>query len=94
MRTFSTLQEPIASLANSVQLYSRYITDVDSQPLFAQLFESKEYQRSTEVICGKDRPLAKRYQVHFQLQIPGTDLGVHYDMPYFHSKFASSIFST
>ena len=50
------------------------------------LFESTQYKESTEAVCGKDYPVGERVQLNLIIMLPGQDLPMHYDLPWFRSK--------
>ncbi len=55
-------------------------------PELTSLFESEAYKAAAAGVCGKDHPLSERLQVNLIIMVPGQDLPMHYDIPWFRGK--------
>ena len=55
-------------------------------PELQSLFNTDKYKQVTEGICGSDHPYSKRVQVNLIIMVPGQDLPMHYDLPWYRSK--------
>ena len=74
-------------LVSNVQSFQKYLFGQDLElPEVQSLFNSDKYQKVTQGICGSDHPFSKRVQVNLIIMVPGQDLPMHLDLPWFRSK--------
>ena len=74
-------------LVSNVQSFQKYLFGQDLElPELQSLFNSDKYQKVTQGICGSDHPFSKRVQVNLIIMVPGQDLPMHLDLPWFRSK--------
>ena len=77
-------QEPIEKLVSNVQSFQQYLFSEDLDlPELRSLFNSKKYEEASKGVCGSDHPYFKRVQVNLILMLPGQDLPMHFDLPWF-----------
>ena len=75
-------------LVSNVQSFQKYLFGEDlNLPELQSLFNSDQYREVTEGICGLDHPYSKRVQVNLIIMVPGQDLPMHYDLPWYRSKY-------
>jgi hypothetical protein len=71
-------------MISNVQSVQRYLFGEDlERPEFQSLFNSKQYKRSATGVCGSEFPFSQRVQVNLIVMLPGQDLPMHYDLPWF-----------
>ncbi len=86
-RARSPLQEPLSTLIDKSQSFQRYLFGEDLlRPELQSLFESSQYLEAAAGVCGEDHPIIQRVQLNLIIMMPGQDLPMHYDLPWFKSK--------
>ena len=71
-------------LISNVQSFQQYLFGDDLDlPELQSLFKSEQYRTVSEGVCGENHPFYKRVQVNLILMVPGQDLPMHYDLPWF-----------
>jgi len=77
-------KEKYDQLSSNVQSFAHYLFDEDLEmEEFQSLFNSPNYLTAASEICGSGHPFLKRTQVNLIVMLPGQDLPVHYDLPWF-----------
>ena len=65
-------KEPMEQLVSNLQNFQRFLYGEDlERPELLALFNSKQYEAVSRIICGKDHPFYKRVQVNLILMLPG-----------------------
>lgn len=77
-------KEPLFKLISNVQSFQRYLFGKDlERPEFQSLFNSDQYIQAAKGVCGPEHPVYERVQVNLIIMLPGQDLPMHYDLPWF-----------
>ena len=79
-------------MISNVQSFQQYLfgSDLD-KPELKSLFDSDKYQQVSKGICGLQHPFFKRVQVNLIIMVPGQDLPMHYDLPWY--RFGANRFN-
>ena len=74
----------MSRLINNVQSFQRYLFG-DELKISAldSLFNSDQYLSAQSAVCGAGHPVSQRVQVNLIIMLPGQDLPMHYDLPWF-----------
>lgn len=74
-------------MVNNIQSFQNHIFGDDlKRPELKSLFESKDYLHAAKTVCGPNHPVIDRVQVNVVMMLPGQDLPMHYDLPWFKSE--------
>ncbi len=80
-------KEKLPKLISNVQSMINYLFGEDlHRPELEKLFNSEAYLVGAKAVCGPDHPVIERVQVNLILMMPGMDLPMHYDVPWFDSE--------
>ena len=74
-------------LINSAQSFQSYLFGEDLHlPELQTVFNSEQYINAAKNVCGKDHPVYERVQVNLIIMLPGQDLPMHLDLPWFRGQ--------
>lgn len=77
-------KEKFTQMVNNIQSFQNHIFGDDlKRPELKSLFESKDYLHAAKTVCGPNHPVIDRVQVNVVMMLPGQDLPMHYDLPWF-----------
>lgn len=77
------IRENVADMTARVQSFGRYITNLESHPLFLEIFNDPKFKKNAESVCPESKRFLDPFQVNFILQVPGQTVATHLDAPVF-----------
>ena len=78
------LQESVRDLMNTVHVFQVFqFQDELQRPELKNFMETDEFKKAASQVCGPDYPARKEVQVNMNILLPGQQLPMHFDVPYF-----------